>query len=173
MIHGSALSRVLAHALPLEPHEAVAVAQQFVFNRVVAGEPVSVSDAGDVLEALLAETRVVPAPLRYTVARARGIVEAPPFASVSELAVALKRFERGDRASVVRAVLVRISPGPRRRSRAIAAAVAIAASAVIGAAIGKVIVKRAHPAPATAPVSRSAPTVGTSYRPRRLRRSRA
>ncbi|HZT76100.1 MAG TPA: hypothetical protein VFA27_05545 [Vicinamibacterales bacterium] len=128
---------MLAHALPLEPHEAVAVTQQFLFNRMVAEERISVAEAGEVLDALVAETRQVPAPLRYTVARARGIVEAAPFASVRDLAPALKRFERGDRAAIVRDVLARVPSRRPQRSRALVAAGAIAASALVGFSPGK------------------------------------
>ena len=141
MIHSPVLDRVLAHARPFAPHEAVAVAQQILYNRVVAGEPVSVADAGDVLDALLADTRQVPAALRFAVARARGIVEAAPFESVQAFALALKRFEQGDRVAVVRAVLARVPTGPPRRARGLTAATAIAASALIGAATGHFVQK--------------------------------
>ena len=144
MVNSPALERLLADAVPLEAHEAVAVAQQVVYNRVASGEPVAVEEFADVLGRLLAATPRMPAALRYAAARAVGDVQAPPFESVEELALALKRFEKGDRVSVVRGVLARTRrPVRPTRPRLATAAAAIAASALIGAAAGTAWNRRA------------------------------
>ncbi len=164
MVSSPALSAVLTRVPSLEPHEAVAVAQQVVYNRVVAGTPVTVVEFGALLDSLLSKATLVPAPLRYSVARARGIVEAPPFNSVEELAVALKRFERGPRADVVRGVLARTRIQRRGTGlrRGVAAAAAIAASAVAGAAVGSHLPLRTPPrAPTVQHTLRSRPVVQT------------
>ena len=61
------------------------------------------------LDRLLPKSGVA-APLRYTVARGLGVVEAPPFESVEDFSRALVRFEAGDRAAIVRALLARSRP---------------------------------------------------------------
>jgi hypothetical protein len=127
---------VLLHAVPLAPHEAVAVAQQVMSNRLAAGAVVDVKEAAALLDQLLAVTTPVPASLRLTATRANGTVDAPPIQSVHELSAALQHFESGDRTTVVRQVLARSqSPARRPRSRARARGLALAAGlAVIVAA---------------------------------------
>jgi hypothetical protein len=65
------------------------------------------------LQTLLpAATAPVPGALRYTIARGLHDVDAPPFDSIDEFSRALARFERGDRAAVVRGVLARATGQP-------------------------------------------------------------
>ncbi|MGH9142666.1 MAG: hypothetical protein ACRD2I_16165 [Vicinamibacterales bacterium] len=70
----------------------------------------AVSEIGNFLEQLLppGSTRV-PGGLRYTVARALLNVDVPPFDSLDELSSDLVRHERGDRAEIVRHLVVRSS----------------------------------------------------------------
>ena len=49
----------------------------------------------------------IPGGLRYTIARARLEVDAPPFDSVEEFSTALARHERGDRAAAIQRVIAR------------------------------------------------------------------
>src|SRR4029453_4028806 len=58
-------------------------------------------------EILPPETSRMPGSLRYAIARALLEVDAPPFDSVAEFSEALGRYERGDRAARVIAVLDR------------------------------------------------------------------
>jgi hypothetical protein len=58
-------------------------------------------------EILPPETSRIPGSLRYAIARALLEVEAPPFDSVAEFSETLARYERGDRAARVIAVLDR------------------------------------------------------------------
>jgi WD40 repeat protein len=136
MINSPALTRVLDAGVPLAAHEAVAIAQQTIYNRVTVGEPIEPAEVAAVLDQLLPPGSETPAALRYTVARARGDVAAPPFESTHDFVLALKRFEIGDRATVVRDVLARVQAPRRSRVRPIVAVAAIAVSAVIGAVVG-------------------------------------
>ena len=72
------------------------------------GEP-HVQALAALLDRLLPRSGVA-APLRYTVARGLGVVEAPPFESVEDFSQALARFEAGDRAETIRALLARARP---------------------------------------------------------------
>ena len=135
MINSPALSKVLANAAPLEPHEAVAIAQQTVQNRIVSGAQVEVADFAELLDRLLLATTHVPVPLRYTIARAAGQLEAPPYRTVEELAFALRRFESGDRTSIVRRVMARAQPPSQRGIPRVALGVA-AAAALCAIAVG-------------------------------------
>jgi hypothetical protein len=88
----------------------------------------AVSEVGVFLDSLLTAGSVrIPGGLRYTIARARSNVDAPPFDSLADLSRDLERHERGDRPAVVRRLLARargvivIDGAPaveRRRSRA-------------------------------------------------------
>src|SRR5205807_683104 len=73
----------------------------------------AVSEVGNLLQTMLpAGTPNVPGALRYTIARARLDVEAPPFDSLDDFSRALARFERGDRREVVRKLVERAAPVP-------------------------------------------------------------
>jgi len=155
MINSPALARVLAHAAPLEPHEAVAIAQQTVQNRIAAGVTVDVAEFAELLDRLLRAATRVTVPLRYTVARAAGELEAPPYKTVQELALALRRFESGDRTNVVRRVMARAQP--RRRALLPRVAIAVIAAMIL---LAIAAVARLHwkvPAPGNAPHQTEAP----------------
>jgi hypothetical protein len=77
-----------------------------------------VSEIAIFLQTLLpAGTPRVPGALRYMIARALHDVDAPPFDSTEDFSAGLARFERGDRAAVVRAMVARVAmssvEGPR------------------------------------------------------------
>jgi hypothetical protein len=127
----------LLRCTALQPAEAVAIVQQLIHARaamlptppfgpptastVMVGADGSVlSSASDTsfavseLAALLdsmmpaAGTSIgIPGGLRYTIARARLEVDAPPFDSVEEFSTALARHERGDRAAAIQRVIAR------------------------------------------------------------------
>ena len=83
--------------------------------------PFAVSDLASLLDAMLPASGTpgvgVPGGLRYTIARARMEVDAPPFDSVDDLSRTLLRHERGDRTAVVRRALARLHAQlDRRRS---------------------------------------------------------
>src|SRR6185295_11519105 len=68
-----------------------------------------VSEVAIFLQQLLpAGTPRVPGALRYMIARALHDVDAPPFDSIDEFSAGLARFERGDRAEVIRAMVARV-----------------------------------------------------------------
>ena len=71
-------------------------------------------DLAMLLQQILEETPGVPPGLMYSMARALRAVEAPPFESTDAFARTLTRFERGDRADVVRRLVARFdaAPGP-------------------------------------------------------------
>src|SRR5262252_1020756 len=125
------VSELLGRGVVFEAHEAVAVAQQLILNpsgdalvppygpptadtiEICANGSVAcphsdatpaISEIGDLLDVMLphgAFTRV-PGGLRYTIARARNEVDAPPFDSLIALSTTLERYERGERKEVVR-----------------------------------------------------------------------
>jgi hypothetical protein len=73
----------------------------------------AVSEVANLLQSMLPDgTPNVPGALRYTIARARLDVEAPPFDSLDDFSGALARFERGDRRDVVRKLVERSAPAP-------------------------------------------------------------
>src|SRR5205807_3405203 len=81
----------------------------------------AVSEVAILLHALLPpDTTRAPGGLRYAIHRALLEVEAPPFDSIEDFSRTLARFERGDRADVVRGLVERaIAPtaainGPER-----------------------------------------------------------
>jgi len=77
-----------------------------------------VSEIAILLQQLLpAGTPRVPGALRYMIARALHDVDAPPFDSIEDFSQGLARFERGDRAAVVRAMLARANSGTAERLR--------------------------------------------------------
>ena len=80
------------------------------------GATLDVAEVGALLDSLLPRGggRRVPGALRYTIARASQLVEAPPFASLAELSRALARHERGDRADVASQVYARAVPSMSR-----------------------------------------------------------
>jgi len=123
--------------ITLRPHEAVAIAQLLIHHpeasaavaRPPYGPPTpesvevdsdgtvvctcsastpAVSEVAILLHALLPpDTTRAPGGLRYAIHRALLEVEAPPFDSIEDFSRALARFERGDRAEVVRGLVER------------------------------------------------------------------
>ena len=129
------LSSLIGRGVELQPHEAVAIAQQLIHasadvplvrpfgpptlesivilsdgrvgSRRSAATP-AVSELGRLLDSMLPSGRgQVPGGLRYTLARALLEVDAPPFDSLQALSASLVRFEHGDRRRVVRSLLAR------------------------------------------------------------------
>jgi hypothetical protein len=93
--------------------------------------PFAVSEIATLLESLLPAGGTtstgaigVPGGLRYTIARARLEVDAPPFDSMADFSRALVRHERGDRVAAIQRVIARVNsqrpngPLDRRRSDA-------------------------------------------------------
>jgi hypothetical protein len=191
-----ALSHLLARGVRLDVAEALAVAQTLASGPGVPsvdnveigsdGSARSISAGGEPTPAAVAllldtllPTANVPGALRYTVARAAGRVEAPPFRSVADLSAALARFESGDRAAIVRGLLWRgrLDPmrpipvtaapasthGPGRVRLALAAAGMLALSALGGfAAVQLLRANSPSPAPAETPApSATAPAAAT------------
>jgi len=121
------LADLIAQGVRVEPHEAVAIAQLLMESGAVApsAENVQLSTDGtawcigcDVTPAVFEiagllqnlvppGTPGVPGALRYAIARALLEVDAPPFDSLADFSRSLQRFERGDRAAVVRSLIGR------------------------------------------------------------------
>jgi hypothetical protein len=73
----------------------------------------TVLEAAILLEELLPDGHPqVPGALRYTLARALHEVAAPPFDSLADFSSALRRFEQGERAAMVRGVHARAAAPP-------------------------------------------------------------
>lgn len=123
------LSQLLDRGVRLEAAEAIAIVQTLTSSAGIPeidnvevdsdgvarcisprGEP-TVAALATLLDRLLPSTGI-PAPLRYTVARGTGAVEAPPFASVQDFSRALARFEPQARAAVIQRLLSRARPAP-------------------------------------------------------------
>lgn len=161
------LGHLLEQGVCFQRYEALAIAQGLIARREgvptidnvqlcsdgsarcinTRGTP-QVSDVAALLQALLPTAPgQVPAPLRYTLARGMGAVEAPPFQSLDAFSESLARFEAGDHHGVIRALLQRVAdvrpPQPRR--------VVVRTSAV-----PTVVAPRVAPPP---PPSRPAPIV--------------
>ncbi len=131
MVHTASLQELLDTGARIAPHEAVAIAQQLLAARdEEAGETVAAPDGvmldadgvascgagvpsvdavGCLLDTLLpfGNGLRVPGALRFTIARACGGADAPPFASRAALAASLERFECGRREQVVRELFER------------------------------------------------------------------
>jgi hypothetical protein len=125
------LAHLIGRGVRLDAREAVAVAQTIVDARAVAApenvevrsdggivaiqkaDALAVADAAALLERLLPPDVKAPAPLRFSIARGLGRVEAPPFESLEAFSAALRRFESAPRADVVRGLLARAAPRPR------------------------------------------------------------
>jgi len=127
----------LLQATTLQPPEAVAIVQQLIATPnaerltpplgppttatvfVAADGSVScstsdstfaVSELASLLDVMLPSgvaNNAIPGGLRYTIARARMEVDAPPFDSLSEFSRALARHERGERTAVIRRMIAR------------------------------------------------------------------
>jgi hypothetical protein len=73
----------------------------------------AVSDLAALLDAMLPPGGTVPVGvpggLRYTIARARMEVDAPPFDSVEEFSRSLARHERGERTTVIQRLIARVN----------------------------------------------------------------
>lgn len=84
---------------PLEEIRIDAAGEAAITDLTGTDGPLSVADLARLLEQLLPapgrdQRRAVPGPLRFTIARALGEVDAHPFASAAEFSAALARFER-------------------------------------------------------------------------------
>jgi hypothetical protein len=113
LIHGRAPVTLLA---PLGPPtaETVFVGSDGSVTCDTCDAPFAVSDLATLLESMLpivqsgnALSIGVPGALRYTLARARLEVDAPPFDSVGDFSRALARHECGDRTAVIQRVIGR------------------------------------------------------------------
>ena len=83
-----------------------------VTSTACAASP-TVLEAAVLVEELLPEgPALVPGPLRYTLGRALHEVAAPPFDSLADFSRALRRFETGGRATIVRALYARAEDPP-------------------------------------------------------------
>jgi Tol biopolymer transport system component len=163
------IADLIARGVHIEPYEAVAIAQLLIESGAVAPSPenVELTSAGGatcagcdatpavfeiavLLHSLIpAGTPRVPGGLRYAIARALLDVDAPPFDSLGEFSRSLERFERGDRDTVVRALVrrgmapVALHVVPRPSAPAAAAATAPRATPPVrrlGAAAAAVLV---------------------------------
>lgn len=131
------LGHLLERGASFQRYEAIAIAQELIARREgvpaidnvqlssdgsvscisTRGTP-QVSDVAALLQALLpTASGQVPAPLRYTLARGLGLVEAPPFESLDAFSESLARFEAGDRHGVIRALLQRVADAPPPKPR--------------------------------------------------------
>ncbi len=123
------LAELVGGGVRLEPHEAVAIAQQLI-RRGAAAPSIhnirlhedgtaecigcdatpAVYEVAILLQGLLPAERIgIPGGLRYAIARGLHEVEARPFDSLAEFSAALQRFERGDRRAVVADLVRRAS----------------------------------------------------------------
>src|SRR5262249_10694625 len=150
----------------LTADEAVAIAQRLIHNNHDSGPPeppfgppslenVRLTDTGEVecrayedtpavseiailLQSMLAPSAYAPTGLPYPIARALHEVDVPPCDSIEDFSEALARYERQDRAGVIRRLVNRArAVKPRSvpsRLRWIAAAVLLAALAAAAAA---------------------------------------
>jgi hypothetical protein len=92
---------------PPTPQNVYLDEEGFVSCRACQTTP-AVAETAILLQRLLPPgTPKVPGALRYAIARALHEVDAPPFDSIHDFSIALERFERGDRAAVVRALVAR------------------------------------------------------------------
>ena len=125
------LADLLRRCVRVEPHEAVAIAQQLIdcggaapsagnvrldgqggVHCIGSDATPGVYELAIFLQTLLPFDRIgIPGGLRYVIARGLHEVEARPFDSVDELSRALERFERGDRRTVVKSLVQRASDG--------------------------------------------------------------
>jgi hypothetical protein len=132
---GLSLRELVDRGVLLQPHEAVAVAQQLIASLERHATPIeplgpptlstvhvcpdgeivchsaampAVFEMAMLLDAILkAGTQTHAGALRYAIARALMEVDAPPFESIAELSTVLVRYERGDRRTVLRALYAR------------------------------------------------------------------
>jgi len=124
------LSLLIERGMQIEAAEAIAIVQTLASSsgepslenvevdseggarfRNTLGEP-TVGALATLLNRLLPHAGVA-APLRYTIARGLGAVEAPAFQSVEEFSQALDRFQSGDRGELIRGLLARARPQRR------------------------------------------------------------
>jgi hypothetical protein len=140
MPHNISLKELMSAGVVVQPHEAVAIVQQLIHtagttlgtdpplgpaspeNVMLARDgsvrchgctiAPAVSEIGLLLDSMLVVERPAPVPgaLRYTIARALAVVDAPPFGSLAALSASLLRFENGERHHVVRELLGRLPP---------------------------------------------------------------
>lgn len=146
------LGHLLERGVCFQRYEALAIAQELIArgegvptaNNVqlssdgsvtcinTDGTP-AVADVAGLLQALLpTKPGQVPAPLRYTLARGSGAVEAPPFESLDAFSQSLARFEAGDRRAIIRSLLQRVAAStsaPDVPAASVMAPVAVAARA--------------------------------------------
>jgi hypothetical protein len=133
MLERKSIADLIAAGLRLQPDEAIALIQEVIAalgsydgppgampslgNTFVDSEGTVVSEAasqptvasvGALLEAMLPDDSVkMSGALRYALARLRGAVDAPSFASVADLSNALRRQEKHARVSVLRELYAR------------------------------------------------------------------
>jgi hypothetical protein len=173
------LGHLLQRGVCFQRYEALAIAQELIARREGVptidnvqlssdgsarcinprGTP-QVSDVAALLQALLPTAPgQVPAPLRYTLARGLGAVEAPPFESLDAFSESLARFEAGDPHGVIRALLQRVADVPPPQPRRVV--VSTSAVPTVTAPHTPLPPSRpapiAPPAPAAASVQRRAP----------------
>jgi hypothetical protein len=124
---------------PLSAGNILLNADGLVTSDACAATP-TVLEAAILLEELLPDRHPqVPGALRYTLGRALHEVAAPPFDSLADFSRALRRFEQGDRAAMVRGVYLRATtpaaiPGSLWQSAGLPfAATVLAGVALIGA----------------------------------------
>ena len=97
---------------PLSAENVVLRSDGAVTSRACAATP-TVLEAAILLEELLPDGHAhVPGALRYTLGRGLHEVAAPPFDSLADFSRALRRFEQGARAAMVRGVYVRATAPP-------------------------------------------------------------
>jgi Tol biopolymer transport system component len=138
MTQAQSVSELLSLGVVFEAAEAVAIVQQLIQQPAARDELVppfgpptadtvevtndgaircrhcdvtpAVSEVGDLLNVMLPVSSFarIPGGLRYTIARARNEVDAPPFDSIAALSAALERYGRGNPRDVLRALLNKV-----------------------------------------------------------------
>jgi hypothetical protein len=97
---------------PLSRDNIVVRSDGSVASKACAATP-TVLEAAILIDELLAAGRTqVPGALRYALGRALHEVAAPPFDSLADFSRALRRFETGGRATIVRALYARAQEAP-------------------------------------------------------------
>lgn len=113
LIHGRSTTAATPPFGPPSPENVEIGSDGTVICRACEISP-AVAELAILLQTLLPPGAPLPGGLRYAVARALHEVDVPPFDSVEEFSAALERYERGERAAVVRRLLrrARLSVAP-------------------------------------------------------------